>query len=426
MFTRAFTVAELAAKGLAFGCRGCGQCVLTRTKFICPMTCPKGLRNGPCGGTLDARCEVHRERACVWTRIDVRRHAGRVALPMLLDAPDSALFGTASWLNLVSGADVPGRTPLAYLDLPEDRRAQPARTASRLEAALKAGAFVVTTEVRAPRGTSLRCLERAVAALGDGYDAINATAFLAGQASLPSVEVAAELKRLGCEAMAQATGRDFTRQGFLAELLALQRAGVANLLCLTGDWAGGAGARWPFGLDAALMLHDARWLAERAGMRDGPAMPEPPRPLLAAAINPNATPLAVTLRRLAQKYAAGADLVQTQLVFDAGVFRAFMAGVRAHALARRGYVLAGIPVVTSLRALDAVAAVPGVRLPPAVDAQLRAARDLPAAGVALACALADACRAAGADGVHLMLFGGDHRAVAAVRDHCQTPAGAIP
>jgi len=33
-----------------FDCRMCGQCILHSTGMTCPMTCPKNLRNGPCGG----------------------------------------------------------------------------------------------------------------------------------------------------------------------------------------------------------------------------------------------------------------------------------------------------------------------------------------------------------------------------------------
>ena len=41
---------EHAVKGPVWGCRMCGQCVLHDTGMTCPITCPKTLRNGPCGG----------------------------------------------------------------------------------------------------------------------------------------------------------------------------------------------------------------------------------------------------------------------------------------------------------------------------------------------------------------------------------------
>jgi len=38
---------------------------------ICPlMQCPKGLLNGPCGGTnADGKCELDHIRDCVWVMI---------------------------------------------------------------------------------------------------------------------------------------------------------------------------------------------------------------------------------------------------------------------------------------------------------------------------------------------------------------------
>jgi ferredoxin len=51
-------------------CRACHSCMLTITGGVCPMAlCPKGMLNGPCGGTEDGRCETDPERDCAWTLI---------------------------------------------------------------------------------------------------------------------------------------------------------------------------------------------------------------------------------------------------------------------------------------------------------------------------------------------------------------------
>src|SRR5579863_1290995 len=44
---------ELSIKKPLFGCKACGNCVLGEMEYVCPMTCPKNMRNGPCGGTLN-------------------------------------------------------------------------------------------------------------------------------------------------------------------------------------------------------------------------------------------------------------------------------------------------------------------------------------------------------------------------------------
>jgi len=48
-------------------CRSCGSCVLGMTGGICPVTmCAKGLYNGPCGGTNNGSCEIHKDQPCAW------------------------------------------------------------------------------------------------------------------------------------------------------------------------------------------------------------------------------------------------------------------------------------------------------------------------------------------------------------------------
>jgi ferredoxin len=54
-------------------CSLCGECLLSRTGGICPVTsCPKGLLNGPCGGMDNGRCELDAESPCAWAEIFTR------------------------------------------------------------------------------------------------------------------------------------------------------------------------------------------------------------------------------------------------------------------------------------------------------------------------------------------------------------------
>jgi ferredoxin len=57
-------------------CGGCGNCGLHHYGGFCPVTrCAKNLSNGPCGGSEDGRCEVDRERPCIWEEIFIRMQA---------------------------------------------------------------------------------------------------------------------------------------------------------------------------------------------------------------------------------------------------------------------------------------------------------------------------------------------------------------
>jgi methylene-tetrahydrofolate reductase-like protein len=51
-------------------CRQCGNCILGSTAGICPLVrCAKSLLNGPCGGSVDGKCEVSPETPCAWQLI---------------------------------------------------------------------------------------------------------------------------------------------------------------------------------------------------------------------------------------------------------------------------------------------------------------------------------------------------------------------
>jgi hypothetical protein len=104
----AFTFVERQVKNRIFGCRMCGQCALPVTAYACPMTCPKQLRNGPCGGVgVDGSCEVYPGMRCVWLmafeRADAEGHVGdmrRLQRPI-----DQRKWGESSWVNYWHGDD---------------------------------------------------------------------------------------------------------------------------------------------------------------------------------------------------------------------------------------------------------------------------------------------------------------------------------
>lgn len=97
---------EFALKAPLFGCQACGNCVLGYMEYVCPQTCPKNLRNGPCGGTNLGQCEVV-DKPCIWVSVYERaKTAGRLAdLKEYIPPPNRDLRGTSSWINYFLGRD---------------------------------------------------------------------------------------------------------------------------------------------------------------------------------------------------------------------------------------------------------------------------------------------------------------------------------
>ncbi|MDX1688393.1 MAG: methylenetetrahydrofolate reductase C-terminal domain-containing protein [Candidatus Promineifilaceae bacterium] len=101
--------AEELGKKIVFDCRMCGQCILHSTGMTCPMTCPKNLRNGPCGGVRsNGHCEVKPEMKCVWVEAYERSRkmpAYGEEIIHLQPPVNRLLEGDSAWVNMLNGKD---------------------------------------------------------------------------------------------------------------------------------------------------------------------------------------------------------------------------------------------------------------------------------------------------------------------------------
>ena len=95
---------EKAVKGFLFDTKMCGSCTLGATGMVCPMNCPKSMRNGPCGGVrANGHCEVKPEMPCVW--VDAysgslrMKHGERIQ--EIQAAVDHRMKNSSSWLREV-------------------------------------------------------------------------------------------------------------------------------------------------------------------------------------------------------------------------------------------------------------------------------------------------------------------------------------
>ena len=107
---RTFAKFELLNKTALFNCLDCGDCALIDTAYVCPMSqCPKGQRNGPCGGSYEGWCEVYPgEKRCIWVRAysRLKKHNQEDNIGEYIVPPCNwELQHTSSWLNYYLGCD---------------------------------------------------------------------------------------------------------------------------------------------------------------------------------------------------------------------------------------------------------------------------------------------------------------------------------
>lgn len=96
---------ERAIKEPLVGCQSCGFCRLPQTAYVCPETCPKGLANGPCGGTKDNMCEFG-DRECIHNQIyRISKQVGLLSNleEMLIPPVPEAAWHSCSWVTHFRG-----------------------------------------------------------------------------------------------------------------------------------------------------------------------------------------------------------------------------------------------------------------------------------------------------------------------------------
>ena len=273
----------------------------------------------------------------------------------------------------------------------------------RLAEALRTGRFAVTAEVAPPRGADVTRLRETARLLRGWVDAANVTDNQGARVRMSSLAGSAVLLAEGLDPVMQMTCRDRNRIALQSDLLAAGGLGVPNVLLMTGDRperGDHPDAPGVFDLDSDTLTAAARALRDDATLLSGQTVDPAPRYLIGA-VDPGAG----EPERLARKVALGTEFVQTQFVFDVAAFAGWLARVRDLGLTQRCGVLAGVGPIRSLRALDVMAGLPGVAVPPALERRLRGvpAHRVAEEGMAACAEIVAALRELpGLAGVHVM------------------------
>jgi methylenetetrahydrofolate reductase (NADPH) len=280
---------------------------------------------------------------------------------------------------------------------------------SRLAGLLRDGRFVVTAELSAANSADPEATWRRAEVLRGSVDAINCTDNTGAHVHISSLAAAHLLVEKALEPIMQLTVRDRNRLALQADLLGAAALGVHNIVLMSGDDVTAGDhpeARRIYDIDSMQLVEVAAGLRDRGMYLSGRKLEQAPNFFIGAVENPFAPPLEFRPLRLQKKVRAGADFIQTQLVFDVPIFARFMAMVGELGLLDKVFIIPSIGIPRSARGArymkDKVA---GLHVPDSLVARLDKTPPARQAdeGVQIAVELVRAVRAVpGVAGVHLI------------------------
>lgn len=443
---------ERIIKGPLWGCRMCGNCLLQETAFICPMACPKGLRNGPCGGSTSESCYLDPSFPCIWYQIfDRANRMGREELLMEVLPPlDWDKVGEETWGEVLKQIKQVGTKTFvaSFFDNDKDNKKrvwdsvfksirQPdwwqgddhyhppgyEEPISEFERQLKSGKFVVAAEISPPASTATGKLLRDIEMIKPFATAINFTDAASATPRMSSLACSEFAIEAGAEPVLQIAARDQTRTGLQGHIIGACARGIKNVLVVSGDSAR-LGPK-PMSrtdildIDSVQML----WLLRR--MRDegiylgGKKIKYPPQLFLGAAASPFASNPKIQAIREHKKVNAGAQFFQTNLVFDPDGLDLWLNELAKRNILDKVYILIGITPLRSLKMAQYLHhQVPGVTMPKKLLKRLEYAGDgIEEEAVTIALEIIEAVRKKeGVNGIHLMPVGWENIVPRIVRD----------
>jgi methylenetetrahydrofolate reductase (NADPH) len=430
---------ERLIKGPMFGCRMCGNCLLQETAFICPMECPKGLRNGPCGGSTPEHCYVDTSRPCIWYKIYERSEIlGQTERLMEILPPlDWDKVGSEQWLDLFQHWQKMGGLKATWeaLNAPAEERTRvyehflytyrqpdwwegdalphpaPAHEpVSSLEEKLANGQFVVTAEVSPPISASPDEMVKKFNLLRDHIDAVNFTDNPSATSRMSPMAASVLCLQNGLEPVMQIAARDYNRMGVQSTVLGATALGIRNILCLTGDHSR-LGPQphsrmdiWD--IDSIQLIWMLRRMRDEGRFLDQREIKIRPSIFIGAASSPNSSTPHIQALRETKKVNAGAQFFQTNLIYDLNHFNDYLASLDQAGLLGRVYILAGVAPIRSAKAAQMMSQVPGISIPPEIIKRLENAADPKEEGVQIALEIIEKLKNIPViQGIHFMAVG---------------------
>ncbi len=215
---------------------------------------------------------------------------------------------------------------------------------SNLQKILQAGIFAVTSELGPPKSSDAAVVHKKAGLLRGVSDAANITDNQTAIVRMSSIGAAVMAIQDGFEPVIQVTCRDRNRIAMQSDLLGAYALGVRNVLCLTGDhmrWGNHPQARKVYDLDSINLIQMVRGM-DAGKFQNGEEIKPAPKFFVGGVENPVAPPYEFRPFRLKKKAEAGAQFIQTQMIFNVERFKEFMKKVVDLGLHEQLYILAGV------------------------------------------------------------------------------------
>lgn len=272
---------------------------------------------------------------------------------------------------------------------------------------IKAGKFLVTSEIGPPKGIDIKEMLDDADLIKGKVDAINVTDLQSSVLRLGSMAVCHLLKDRGVEPILQITCRDRNRLALQSDVLSAAVLGVENILALTGDYptlGDHPEAKPVFDLDSVQLLDVIRSLQEGKDMKGNP-LKGSPKFCVGAVVNPGADPLEPEILKMEKKIEAGALFFQTQAVYDIGLFKRFLDATK-HLNTK---ILAGIVLLKSAGMAKYMNKnVAGVFVPDNLIKEMEETKDKSARSIEIAARLIKELKPL-CHGIHIMPIGWDKK-----------------
>ncbi len=190
--------------------------------------------------------------------------------------------------------------------------------------------FIVTAEIRPPKGVDYQILIERIRIVKDYCDAINITDNVRAIPMMSSLACAHFVIEENAEPIMQMTSRDRNRIMFQSDLYGAYALGVRNVVFMRGDdpsLGTHPNAKGVYDLDTSQAISLAVHLEEGADLA-GDELEGSPSFFIGSTFNPFKEPQHEELAKIERKRDAGAQFFQTQAVFDLDRFQDFMGSVQ--------------------------------------------------------------------------------------------------